>query len=222
MKYLIFITSLMLVGCGSGGGDSKTPEPTPPVASQCVAGLDEVDYLVTGQSNAMSYVSPAAPGVDWSYFEDLTGFKTYNIAVGGKNIDWLRRNLDRDLVSCMTGLKGVFYIHGEADAVYGNPQDYKEDLRIYMRNILDLSGAGKVFVSSVGYRVEPEYDAAFDSIRAVQYALVDAYENWFLAFDDAKQFRDWGLLDDHIHFNEEGDHMMMDAFAESVWATQGL
>ncbi|MCC3792576.1 SGNH/GDSL hydrolase family protein [Vibrio parahaemolyticus] len=213
-KAILLVASALLFGCN----DSSTK---PPVESSCEAGLDKVDYLITGQSNAMEYVSPEAPGVNWSYFEEKTGFKTYNIAVGGKNIDWLRRNLDKELVSCMTNLKGVLYIHGEADAVYGNPKDYKEDLRIYMRNILDWSGADKVFVSSVGYRVEPEYDTKFDGIRDVQYFLVDAYENWFLAFDDARYFRGWGMLDDQIHFNEEGDQMMMDAFAESIWVTQG-
>ncbi|MFW0985538.1 hypothetical protein ACEV8U_19065 [Vibrio parahaemolyticus] len=213
-KMMLFTAFALLFGCN----DNSTE---PPIESSCEVGLNKVDYLITGQSNAMEYVSPEAPGVNWSYFEEKTGFKTYNIAVGGKNIDWLRRNLDKELVSCMSNLKGVLYIHGEADAVYGNPKDYKEDLRIYMRNIIDWSGADKVFVSSVGYRVEPEYDTKFDGIREVQYFLVDAYENWFLAFDDARYFRDWGLLDDQIHFNEEGDQMMMDAFAESIWATQG-
>ena len=214
MRLLFVLAAIGLVGCNSS---ESTP---PPPSTTCEAGLDQVDYLITGQSNAMAYVSPSAPGVNWSYFEDKTGFKTYNIAVGGKNIDWLRRNLDTELVSCMTNLKGVLYIHGEADAVYGNPKDYKEDLRIYMRNILELSGADDVFVSSVGYRVEHDYDSKFDGIRDVQYFLIDAYDNWNLAFDDARFFRDWGLLDDHIHFNEEGDMMMMDAMAESIWSNQ--
>ncbi|WP_181027881.1 SGNH/GDSL hydrolase family protein [Vibrio jasicida] len=211
-KALLLISAALLFGCN----DSSNP---PPVNSTCEAGLDQVDYLITGQSNAMAYVSPEAPGVDWSYFENKTGFKTYNIAVGGKNMDWLRRNLDQELVSCMTNLKGVLYVHGEADAMYETPtEDYKADLRIYMRNILEWSGADKVFVSSVGYRVEPEHDSKFDRIRDVQYFLIDSYDNWFLAFDDARYFRDWGLLDDQIHFNEEGDRMMMDAFAESIWS----
>ena len=86
--------SLLLLGCG---GDQVLP----PVET-CSDELLSVDYLITGQSNAM------AEGVDWSYFEDKTGFKTYNIAVGGKMSAWLRRNLDVEAVSCMKNLKGVF------------------------------------------------------------------------------------------------------------------
>ena len=198
--------SLLLLGCG---GDQVLP----PVET-CSDELLSVDYLITGQSNAM------AEGVDWSYFEDKTGFKTYNIAVGGKMSAWLRRNLDVEAVSCMKNLKGVFYIHGEADSMYGNAKDYRNHTRIYLNNILEYSGAESVYISTVGYRVEPEHDGKFEAIRSVQYLFSQAYENWHIAFDDAKRFRDWGMLEDQIHFSEEGDQMMMDAFAESVWSTQ--
>ena len=90
-KSVIILTSALLFGCNDENVSS-------PPTNQCDLSLEKIDYLITGQSNAMEYVSPEAPGVNWDYFEDKTGFKTYNIAVGGKNIDWLRRNLDTELV----------------------------------------------------------------------------------------------------------------------------
>lgn len=215
MKLLIMFLTFILVGCNSSSSKPPVTE-----TDACPEHLSTVDYLVTGQSNAMDYVSPVATGVNWDYFEHKTGYKIYNISVGGKNIDWLRRNLDRDLVSCMTNVKGVFYIHGEADAIYGNPVDYKEDLRIYMKNLLDLTGASKVFVSSVGYNIDNTYDNNFDDIRNVQYFLINSYPNWILSFDQAMYFREWGMLEDHIHFNKDGDMMMMDGFIESVLTNQ--
>ena len=58
----------------------------------------------------------------------------------------------------------------------------------------------------------------FDAIRDEVKNKAEADDNWIIAFDDAKMFPEWGMLNsDGIHFNNDGCMMMMDAMAEATY-----
>lgn len=162
------------------------------------------DFIVSGQSNAAR--------TDWSYFEDLSGYSIFNIASGGKDINWLIKNKPNDI--CIKNLKGIFFVHGEKDSrINTNKYEYIKLVERYRTMFGDLP----MFVNLVGVCVECGVsDEQFMVIRESQVMGIDQYESWHLGFSDADNFRDWGMLSDSIHYSKDGQQMMMDSFYNEI------
>lgn len=209
MKYLLI--ALLLAGCGgSPVKKDTTVEPiVEPVVEPIVEPIIEVKtkYIVAGQSNAAL--------CDWSYFEELTGAEVSSIAVSGKGIEYLISELPNQEYDI--GAKAILFVHGEFDSVTEN-KNYTPRVEDYRVLLGDLP----LLISTVGYfkrgndEIYPDY--MFDAIRDEVKNKAEADDNWIIAFDDAKMFPEWGMLNsDGIHFNNDGCMMMMDAMAEATY-----
>ena len=192
MKILMMVLMVGLMGC-----DGAAPIPNEDV------------YIVSGQSNAR--------GCDWSYFEDLTGSKVIMLAVDGKDINYLI-SAAPEQIKLIGDIKpkALFFVHGESDAINKN-EKYTEQVEEYRL----LLGGLPLYISNVGYYREDlkitRPDSIFDMITSQVYAEVEVNDKWFLTFDDAKWFAQWGMLSwDGIHFNREGCELLMGAFVEQV------
>lgn len=149
---------------------------------------DKKTYIVAGQSNAVR--------CDWSYYEKKTGNRIINIARGAHTID--------DLIAVYEPVSGhgVFFIHGESDSKLGtDPNYYIERVKEYQVMI-----GVPMYISTVGYNRNYPPDH-FDMIRKAQ------KKNFTVLFDEAKNFIEWGMLIDQVHFSEEGCKRMMKGFA---------
>lgn len=193
MKYLLMVLVFGLVGCTV----EEVAEETPKKEKTWV-------YIVAGQSNAFN--------CDWSYFEDLTGSRVVDLSIPGYLIDWLIADTDYSLLE---DADAILFVHGEADSMNKyKGVGYVESVEEYRK----LLGGAPLFISTVGY-YDKVADVHFDEIRNAVTDEAAVNDEWFIAFDDAKNFRDWGMLSDGIHFTDEGCRMMMDAFAEQTYIT---
>lgn len=196
MKKIIFIV-LMITGCGGGSTDNFTPE----------IKADNL-YIVAGQSNAKR--------CDWSYFEEMTGSKVINIAVGGYSIERLIKEYDNSNF-IGTKPKGIIFVHGESDSVKKtNVKHYSNQVEQYRKLISnDVKINLPLYISTVGY-YHKIHDVSFDALRKA--VIEQSKENplWLIAYDEAKNFRDWGLLPDNLHFSETGCQLMMEGIAAFI------
>lgn len=192
MKYLLML--LLLIGCD----DARINEPEAEDEKPNV-------YIVAGQSNAQ--------GCDWSYFEDLTKSEVIMIALPGKRIEQLI-DLFPDKEHLIKGVnaKAILFVHGESDAI-AKTTNYIEQVEEYRVMLGDFP----IFISNVGYFGKYPKEL-FDTIINQVKAEAEFNENWFIAFDQARYFLEWGMLKaDNGHFNKDGCIMMMDAFAEQTY-----
>lgn len=165
--------------------------------------LNSPEYIVTGQSNA---------NMNWDYFENKAGAKVKNISRGGYTIQQLINQMSNEKLPCLRDLKGILLIHGEHDALWEtDPLIYREKLEEYRLMIKDVS----LYISLVGYTTNSLEDHLFDKIRNIQEN--SGFPNWVVSFKDANKFRDWGMLVDDIHYNTEGEKMVMDAYLETLF-----
>lgn len=203
-RLITLLAAVLLTACG-GGGESTTPPPTADLPTE--PPTDPL-YIVSGQSNATN--------CDWSYFEDLTGAKVVNIAKSGYPIDWLIDEYHPDEVEGADAT-AIIFVHGEADSMNNTPADYYAERVEVLRSMisLDVNRQLPIYLSTVGY-YDKFPDANFDRIRdgVKQYAATNG--NWSIAYDGAQYFRDWGLLYDGIHFNEDGCQLMMENVAGAL------
>ena len=166
-------------------------------------------YVVAGQSNAVL--------CNWWYFEYRTDSEVKVIADGGKTIGYLYNDFEnkRHIVDGFD-VKAIIFVHGESDAMNKNPV-YAEKVEAYRGLIGDVP----LLISNVGYfgyhKKDNYPDVIFDSITKQVNDEIEVNDSWILAFDDAKNFPDWGMLEsDGVHFTEAGCMMMMDAMANAV------
>lgn len=161
-------------------------------------------YIVAGQSNAFN--------CDWSYFEGLTGSRVIDVSIPGYLIDWLITDTDYSLLE---DAEAILFVHGEADSMNKyKGAGYVKSVEEYRKLLGDIP----LFISTVGY-YDKIADVHFDEIRNAVIDEARVNDNWFISFNDAQYFRDWGMLSDDIHFTDEGCRMMMDAFAEQTYTT---
>jgi len=199
MKKILMLLIIVLMGCGGSGADAADAEVTHPIEVVVTEESNCPDYVISGQSNATR---------DWSYLEDLLGAKIQNIAVSGYSIKQLIADLPNKEI-CKDNLKGILFIHGEHDALWGtNPYSYVRQVEQYRMMIADV----KMYISLVGYTTNTEQDYLFDGIRKAQ--LESGYS---VSFEDAYKFRDQGQLSDHIHFKSRAALLIANAFAEDIW-----
>ena len=170
MRYLLLI--LVLAGCGSSSDDNPMQEKT---------------YLVAGQSNALV--------CNWAVFEEWTGGKVVNIALGGRSIDSLISMFNPKSIKGID-FDAVIFIHGESDAIEETYPPYYVERVEYYRELLGVSDK-PFYVTSVGYTIGSYPDELFDPIREIQ------RETWNIVYDGAWQFRERGMLIDEIHFGRE-------------------
>tara|TARA_R100000951_G_C2580968_1_gene161912 strand:+ start:63 stop:737 length:675 start_codon:yes stop_codon:yes gene_type:complete len=207
-----------LIGCG---GETKTIEvikevevikyvevdKTPKYINKCDLPTDKDYILVAGQSNA---VYP-----DWSYFEDLTGYTVLNIAVEGKGVEWLIDNYTVKAKDCIfeNKIDKILFVHGEYDSFYETPvNDYVEMVEEY-RDIINPEA--KLFISTVGYGVGKD-KVRFDNLRNAVLDESEINNNWIISYNESQYFDDWGMMKDWIHYTDEGNQLMMEAFANSL------
>lgn len=195
MRIFLIITCLLIQACNTDGVVNERK-----------------DILVSGQSNAAR--------CDWSYFESISDYDVVNISVGGYTIDELINEALDDQYQNLPSK--MIFVHGESDAKYAHQGSrYVGKVNDYI-NIL---GVSDVYISLVGYRVvdgmygnadQAEMNERFDDIRNATEFEIKSNSVWKLGFSDAKYFVDWGLLSDHIHFNQEGCEMMMESINQSL------
>lgn len=210
MKTFLLILIITLSGCGSPGSDkAQTTIVEPAIITPTIIAKDV--YVISGQSNA--YLC------DWSYFEDLTGAKTVMMAISGQGIDYLIKAIDRK-IPLLEGRtpNGILFVHGETDSTE-QTQGYSEKVEEYRL----LIGDYPMLFSTVGYfgdsKKDQYPDELFDSIRNEVIDSASLNDMWSVVFNDAQNFAKWGMLkQDDIHFTQDGCMMMMDAFAEGVYA----
>ena len=189
MKYLtISILLLNLIGCNNT---------TPP-------DLSSRTFIVAGQSNAER--------CDWTYFEDMTGARIINIAKGGYSIDRLIAEYDHPELTDIRP-EGIFFVHGETDAINHTPPDYYTSQVEALRLIISGQAGYELslFISTVGY-ISGHSPIWYDKLITA----VKAYDNpyWVIAFDGARYFSEQDKrLKDGVHFNESGCHTIMNAMA---------
>ena len=112
----------------------------------------------------------------------------------------------------------ILFVHGESDSYIGtDPVSYIERVNRYKL----LLGDSDLYVSTVGFHATGRHEEAFNNIRNSTVAEAKTNEEWFIAFDEAKYFRNWGMLVDDLHFSSDGCMMMMDAFAEQTFKGSG-
>lgn len=203
MKVLIMVLMVLISGC-------KTEKIEDAPRLEIIEPEKPVAYIVAGQSNAVL--------CDWSYFESLTGSEVIMLAEGGKTIGYLYNNFEnkKHLLEGVDA-KAILFVHGESDAMNKN-QGYAKKVEDYRV----LLGDKPLLISNVGYfdyhKTEVYPDAIFDRITSQVNEQITSNSKWFLAFDDSRYFRDWGMLQaDGVHFTEVGCMMMMDAMAESTY-----
>jgi hypothetical protein len=197
MKYLLVV--LLLVGCGGSSEKEVAIEQPEEVVYQPDI---KIKYIVAGQSNASQ--------CDWAYFEELTGSEVINLSLSGYPIKRLINETD---YSNIKDAKAIIFVHGEADSISGmNGIDYVE----LVKNYQGLLGDVPLYISTVGYYDKID-DVYFDEIRNAVSDEASKNNNWFISFNNAQYFREWGMLSDGIHFTDEGCRMMMDAFAEQTY-----
>tara|TARA_R110000744_G_scaffold107393_1_gene203910 strand:- start:3698 stop:4294 length:597 start_codon:yes stop_codon:yes gene_type:complete len=195
MKYILI--ALLLVGCGgsTSSGDIEVKKDV---------------YVVAGQSNGRN--------CDWSYFEDITESETIMLALGSHGISMLIDKLPTQLNKIEgVNLKAILFVHGEHDAIRST-ENYTDSVESYRKMIGDVP----LLISNVGYvsgNTRDKYpDELFDYITSDVKKEIKINSNWYLAFDDAKHFREWGMISsDEIHFTKDGCIMMMDAMVEAVY-----
>lgn len=198
-KWIYSTTLLFIVGCNE----------------DIIHNVTDSKIIVSGQSNAVR--------CDWSYFEAIAGYEVVNIAIGGytiqKLIDDAINNQYQNLPNKMV------FVHGESDAKYSHDGDWYVGM---VNDYINILGVSDVYISLVGYRIvdgmygnadQQEMDLRFDEIR--QATIEESKNNsvWNIGFSDAKYFRDWGLMSDHVHFNSDGCKMMMDSISKSIKPT---
>ena len=193
MKYLFI---LLLVGCG--GSSTKEPVIEPIIEPDNL-------YIVAGQSNATK--------CDWTHFENITGATVINIALSGNPVSGLIERYDS---STVTGLNpaGIIFVHGESDAMIKTDvtlyNQQVEEYRVMISN--DVNRDLPLYISTVGYH-NASNTVDFDALRNAVIEQSKVNELWFIAYDDAKNFHDWGMMIDSIHFNEVGCQVMMEGIA---------
>ncbi len=200
MKGLLIIF-ILLSGCG--GGEVRTYEDID---------IYEADYIVTGQSNANR--------PNWSSFEKLTSSVVLKISRGGIDIDGLIADY-KSMADKVGTPKAIIFIHGESDSINGtNPDYYVKRVERYRKMISDDVGIDlPMYISTVGYyEWRPELDASFDAIREAVKVEVETNPNWIIAYDDARYFRDWGLLEevDGIHFKPAACELLIDSLVRVI------
>jgi len=168
-------------------------------------------YLIAGQSNALK--------TDWSYFEDETGIKTTNIAVGGTKIDGLIELFDPESLEDYN-YQGIFFIHGGGDSFIRTPPDYYVARVEEYRQMMSIAADKdlKLLISSNGYPSEAARRRT-DHFAVIRNAVRDEAKinsNWVIVFDDAEHFDVWGMLKDMMHYNRVGQILVMDSFIEYV------
>ena len=201
MKILMMVLMVMVSGCKLGAETSEAVEAVE------VVEVDSV-YIVTGQSNSTR--------CDWSYFEGITGSTVVSIGISGSHIFGLVHYYDSEIVSGLNPA-GIIFVHGETDAYE------KTDLAVYIdkvesyRRIIsgDASKSLPLYISSVGYS-GTLLDEDFDNLRDAVVEEAKLNDSWFISFEDAKYFREWGMLGDPVHFTEEGCQLMMNGIAQSL------
>jgi len=185
MARLIAVLLLIphLTGCGSDGSSDEPAHKT---------------YLVAGQSNALV--------CNWAVFEYWAKATVINIALGGRSIDSLISMFDPESIKGID-FDAVIFIHGESDSIeYTHPPYYIERVNYY-RELIGVDNLPFI-VSTVGQAAAGSFyqNNHYPLIRAAQ----REQENWIIAYDDAWQFEEWGLLIDDIHFSREGCELIMD------------
>ena len=109
--------------------------------------------------------------------------------------------------------RGTVVFYAEAvplNAEYNNGTSIVQpiDVEKYRLMIADVP----MYLSLVGYTTNPAKDYLFDIYRDAQ--LNSGYS---VSYTEANRFRDWGLLDDTIHFSQGGRDLIAEAFAEDIW-----
>ena len=216
---LIIVTFIALIisGCGGGEssiGDNKAPlekteatsAPTNNIPikkndTNIVTQKDNV-YIVSGQSNASL--------CDWSYFESISGHKVINIARAGHDIGELIGAYNNSSIIGVNP-KGIIFIHGESDAIDKTElTEYSRQVEEYRALISnDVDSDLPMYISTVGYYSKMP-DDNFNALRSSVANQAELNPLWFIAYDDAKNFRDWGMISDGIHFTVEGCQVMME------------
>lgn len=203
MKYLILVIIMVITGCKSSGATKeegkKQDEP--------IVYLDDI-YIVAGQSNAVS--------CDWGYFEGMTGSKIINMAIPAHSIELLIEKYNEHMAIGVKP-KGIIFVHGETDGKDGtNLDEYNSMVEKYRLMISKTTGVElPLYISTVGYWID-EPDINFDLLResVIKHSTIN--KMWNISYNDVKNFRDWGLLFDGLHFKREGCDLMMEGIAASI------
>lgn len=161
------------------------------------------NILVSGQSNA--YLC------DWSYFEEISGYKVTNISVPGKDIDELIGLFEPSIMKSNHEI--MVFVHGESDSVRETyPREYIQRVHDYQ----NLTGVNYIYFSTVGYTDHAQKDWSFDLIRNAVIDASDSIDYWKVGYNDARTFRDRGMLIDHVHFSQSGCKEMMASIHNSL------
>tara|TARA_R110000744_G_C19346336_1_gene559928 strand:+ start:89 stop:739 length:651 start_codon:yes stop_codon:yes gene_type:complete len=162
-------------------------------------------YIVAGQSNVGR--------CDWSYFEDLTGSEIISAYISGAGIDTLINDTDYSKIEGVNA-RAILFVHGESDSYIGmDGETYIKKVKEYV----EFLGGSDLYISTVGFHATGKHEESFTHIRDSTINEAKINDDWFIAFDEAKYFRSWGMLVDDLHFSSDGCMMMMDAFAEQTY-----
>ena len=204
MKILMMVLMVMVSGCELDGKVVEVVEDVEVVETVEVVEEKRV-YIVAGQSNAGR--------CDWSYFEYLTDSTVVDIHIPGAGIDRLIADTDYSKIENVTAT-AILFVHGETDS-YNSMQGgiYVEKVNQYKA----LIGGSDLYISAVGLHAGARYEESFNHLRSSTIVEAKNNDSWFISFEDAKYFRNWGMLVDDLHFSNNGCMMMMDAFAEQTY-----